>query len=120
MNQRHAEIILEEVGHFYGVDPHRIKMRMRNRELSAPRNLSIELIKDFLDPSLRELGKFMGGRHNTTLNHYLKNREQRTKENEHLIERVRNRVRVRIVKDIDSLSELTFNDIIIRRKAVEG
>lgn len=61
------EMILQEVAAFYSVPAERIRGNAKTRDVVAPRQAAIYLIRELTGMSLPEIGRFMGRDHTTAL-----------------------------------------------------
>ncbi len=61
------EAILREVADFYGVDLRSIQGRGRSRNIVAPRQVAMYLLREETDSSLVDIGQLLGGRDHTTV-----------------------------------------------------
>ena len=61
------ELILQEVAAFYSVPAERIRGNAKTRDVVAPRQAAIYLIRELTGMSLPEIGRFMGRDHTTAL-----------------------------------------------------
>lgn len=59
--------IIKTVAHFYGLTSDDIKGRSRTSHVFEARNLSVKIMRDILNMSYPSIGKYVGGRHYTTL-----------------------------------------------------
>ena len=83
------DLIIKNVCKRYPYTAEEIKSKNRNKDLAFVRHLAIFLIKKFTDKSLRDIGRFFGGRDHATVVHACQKMEQYVAVNQDLQEMVR-------------------------------
>ena len=83
------DLIIKNVCRRYPYTPEEIKSKSRNKDLAFVRHLAIFLMKKFTDKSLRDIGRFFGGRDHATIMHALQKMEQYVTVNQDLQEMIR-------------------------------
>ena len=84
-----GSLIIKNVCRRYPYTAEEIKSKNRNKDLAFVRHLAIFLIKKFTDKSLRDIGRFFGGRDHATVVHACQRMEQYVAVNQDLQEMVR-------------------------------
>jgi chromosomal replication initiator protein len=70
------DLIIKNVCRRYPFSADEIKSKSRNKDLAFVRHLAIFLMKKFTDKSLRDIGRFFGGRDHATIIHAITKMEQ--------------------------------------------
>lgn len=70
------ELIIKNVCKRYPYTVEEIKSKNRNKDLAFVRHIAIFLMKKFTDKSLRDIGRFFGGRDHATIVHALQKMEK--------------------------------------------
>lgn len=70
------DLIIKNVCRRYPFTAEEIKSKSRNKDLAFVRHLAIFLMKKFTDKSLRDIGRFFGGRDHATVMHAITKMEQ--------------------------------------------
>ena len=83
------DLIVKNVCRRYPYTAEELKSKSRNKDLAFVRHLAIFLMKKFTDKSLRDIGRFFGGRDHTTIVHAVQKMEQYVVTNQDLQEMVR-------------------------------
>lgn len=74
-----AEVIIEEVGKFFDIDPETIRGQGRMKATSWARHIAIYLTREMTKLSLKEIGKEFDGRDHTTILHSIERVETKSK-----------------------------------------
>jgi len=64
-----VERIVAHVGDYFHVEPRQLKSARRTRDLLMPRQVSMYLARKLTPLSLKEIGRYFGGRDYTTVRH---------------------------------------------------
>jgi chromosomal replication initiator protein len=83
------DLIIKNVCRRYPYTAEELKSKSRNKDLAFVRHFAIFLMKKFTDKSLRDIGRFFGGRDHATVVHALQRMEQHVAANHDLQEIVR-------------------------------
>ena len=83
------DLIIKNVCRRYPYTAEEIKSKSRSKDLAFVRHLAIFLMKKFTDKSLRDIGRFFGGRDHATIVHALQKMEQYVCANQDLQEMIR-------------------------------
>lgn len=75
------DLIIKNVCRRYPYTADEIKSKSRNKDLAFVRHLAIFLMKKFTDKSLRDIGRFFGGRDHATVMHAITKMEQHAESN---------------------------------------
>jgi chromosomal replication initiator protein len=62
-----ADIVINTVAEYYGVESKDLKGKKRDQEIAFPRQIAMHLMREELQISLSEIGKHLGGRDHTTV-----------------------------------------------------
>ena len=95
-----AEVIIEEVGKFYDIDPAAIRGQGRTKATSWARHIAIYLTRHMTKLSLKDIGKEFDNRDNTTILHSIDRVEKQCKSDPETNE---------IIKDIRSNINERYN-----------
>ena len=87
------EIIIDEVGKFYGIDPDAIRGQGRTKDTALARQIAMYQIRRMTNLSLKEIGKEFEGRDHTTVMHSIDRIEKLTKQSPEVAE---------VIKDINA------------------
>ena len=87
------EIIIDEVGKFYNIDPEAIRGQGRTKETALARQIAMYQIRRMTNLSLKEIGKEFEGRDHTTVMHSIDRIEKLTKQSPEVAE---------VIKDINA------------------
>ena len=87
------EIIIDEVGKFYGIDPDAIRGQGRTKDTALARQIAMYQIRRMTNLSLKEIGKEFEGRDHTTVMHSIDRIEKLTKQSPEIAE---------VIKDINA------------------
>ena len=60
-------LIIEEISKFYNINPDRIKVANRSKDVVVPRQVCSYILQQLTDLSLKEIGSELGGQHYTTV-----------------------------------------------------
>ncbi len=60
-------LIIEEVSKYYNINPDRIKVANRSKDIVMPRQIASYILQQLTDLSLKEIGSELGGQHYTTV-----------------------------------------------------
>ncbi len=63
------ESVIRAVAEKYSLQPHQIKQKTNQRQISFPRQVAMYLAKELTHASLPEIGRAFGGKHHTTVLH---------------------------------------------------
>ena len=63
------ELIIQEIGKQYGVEPDDIISKKRSRDIALPRQIAMYLCRDMTHLSTTNIGKAFGDRDHTTVMH---------------------------------------------------
>lgn len=74
------EIIIDEVGKFYGIDPDAIRGQGRTKDTALARQIAMYQIRRMTNLSLKEIGKEFDNRDHTTVMHSIDRIEKLTKQ----------------------------------------
>ncbi len=74
-----AEVIIEEVGKFYDIDPNAIRGQGRTKATSWARHIAIYLTRHMTKLSLKDIGKEFDNRDHTTILHSIDRVEKQCK-----------------------------------------
>lgn len=83
------DLIIKNVCRRYPYSAEEIKSKSRNKDLAFVRHLAIFLMKKLTDKSLRDIGRFFGGRDHATVVHAIQKMEQCVAANDDLQEVIR-------------------------------
>ena len=83
------EKIIKAVGKVYSYRHSDLCSKLRNKELSEVRHITMFLMKKLTDKSLRDIGGFLGGRDHSTVMHGLQKIEWQLKTNKELAEQIK-------------------------------
>ena len=87
------EIIIDEVGKFYGIDPDAIRGQGRTKDTALARQIAMYQIRRMTNLSLKEIGKEFDNRDHTTVMHSIDRIEKLTKQSPEVAE---------VIKDINA------------------
>ena len=87
------EIIIDEVGKFYGIDPDAIRGQGRTKDTALARQIAMYQIRRMTNLSLKEIGKEFDNRDHTTVLHSIDRIEKLTKQSPEIAE---------VIKDINA------------------
>ena len=87
------EIIIDEVGKFYGIDPDAIRGQGRTKDTALARQIAMYQIRRMTNLSLKEIGKEFDNRDHTTVMHSIDRIEKLTKQSPEIAE---------VIKDINA------------------
>ena len=71
-----AEVIIEETGKFYSIEPSDLRGQSRTKETSLARQVAMYLIRNMTKLSLKEIGKEFNNRDHTTVLHAIERIEE--------------------------------------------
>ena len=60
-------LIIEEISKFYNIQPDRIKVANRSKDVVVPRQVCSYILQQLTDLSLKQIGSELGGQHYTTV-----------------------------------------------------
>jgi chromosomal replication initiator protein len=63
------ESVIKAVCERYGLQPHQLRQKTNQRNISYPRQVAMFLVKELTHSSLPEIGRAFGGKHHTTVLH---------------------------------------------------
>ena len=84
-----AEVIIQEVGRFYGLEAAAIRGQGQNKEIANARNVAMYIIREMTQLSLAEIGQKFSGRHHTTVLNSINRVEKQMKDQPELTEIIR-------------------------------
>ena len=87
------EIIIDEVGKFYGIDPDAIRGQGRTKDTALARQIAMYQIRRMTNLSLKEIGKEFDNRDHATVMHSIDRIEKLTKQSPEIAE---------VIKDINA------------------
>jgi chromosomal replication initiator protein len=79
-----VESILRAVAERFSLQPAQLKMKSNTRKIAYPRQIAMYLVKELTNASLPETGRYLGGKHHTTVLHSIKKIETARQQNEDL------------------------------------
>ncbi len=82
------EKIMNTIEKYYSYKHSDLCSKLRNKELSEVRHITMFLMKKLTDKSLRDIGGFLGGRDHSTVMHGLQKIEWQLKTNKELLEKI--------------------------------
>ena len=88
-----ADVIIEEVGKFYNIDPDALRGQGRTKDTALARQIAMYQIRRMTNLSLKEIGKEFDNRDHTTVMHSIDRVEKLTKTNPEMAE---------VIKDINA------------------
>jgi len=74
------DVIIEETGKFYGIDPDSLRGQARNKETALARQIAMYLIRSMTRLTLKEIGREFQNRDHTTVMHSIERIEKMCKE----------------------------------------
>ncbi len=63
------ESVVKATGEHYGLQPHQLKHKTNQRQISFPRQVAMYIAKELTNASTPEIGRAFGGKHHTTVMH---------------------------------------------------
>ena len=87
------EVIIDEVGKFYGIDPDAIRGQGRTKDTALARQIAMYQIRRMTNLSLKEIGREFDDRDHTTVMHSIDRVEKLTKQSPEIAE---------VIKDINA------------------
>lgn len=90
--------IINSVSSYYSISPAQLTGKIRTGNVVYARHIAIYLIRDLLDPSLKEIGEYFGGRDHSTILHSISSVEEMLKKDKEF-EQVINKLKAQITSN---------------------